>query len=255
MEEEQFQKLIKERWSGCMVWFMILFCIFIISGIIAALLIAQIGIAHIPVLSTKLFRSAEPSRIVSNSLDVRLIEKKVEEKIVQAYKSSQGKFVTVSLDFTEEEVTAMLSNEIKNQVKSTEGDVREELTIKKAQVVFEPSVAELYIDFEGAIPIQGFPNLQTASSIVLRVSPSVKDGMLQLNVLNVTVGSLRLPKFMVSSIVSNIAASKLDLVNEALGRKFNIKTLSVDRGKVSITADLKIGEAFTIEQVPFPSPQ
>ena len=235
---------------------MIVFVILIVAAFVFALIVAQIGVVNFPFLSKiTLFAPSGPTRVIdSSSANVPAMQKKIEEAISASYKTSDGKIVPVALNFSEEDVTAFIQDQL-NVAANTEKPSKTEntdastFTVKKAQVAFEPDLVEFYADFTGDIPAIGLSNVRTNSSLLVTFRPYLENETVLFDVKSVRIGGLRLPHAMVEQATAQIIGTRLQKFNADIAKKMVLKQLSFRKGIMSISADLKPGEAFVIEQV------
>ncbi len=254
MRDQEFRKLTKDR-TGLVGWFMIFFIILIVALFVSALFIAQIGFVYFPFLPhIALFRSV-PTRIVDAShADVQAMQTKIEEAIRTAYKASNGKLVPVELTFSEEDVTSLVQTEFNIQ-KKTESVPRgnePSFVVKKAQIAFNHDQVEFYADFTGEISALGLSNVRTNSSMRVAFRPYLEDQKIKFEMKSVRISGVPLPHAMVSRVVSQLVGTQLEKFNEDIAKKMIVQKLVFEKGIMKISAQLKPGEAFVIEQISSP---
>src|SRR3989338_1268201 len=251
MREEEFKTFTKDR-TGLIGWFMILFVIFTVALFVFAVGIGQIGFAYFPILSKiALFRSGPTRAVDASHADVGAMQTKIETAIRSAYKASDGKFVPVDFVFSEEDVTALIQAEFNIQ-KESETDLQSgdsSFIVKKAQVAFDHEQVEFYADFTGEISALGLSNVRTNSSMQMVFRPYLEDQKIRFQVKSVRISGVPLPNVMVESVVAQLLGAQLEKFNKDIVKKMTIQELVFEKGIMKISAQLKPGEAFVIEQV------
>lgn len=188
---------------------------FVVLGLISIVgigyMVAKLGVADVPFLSSRVYEPVMPTRMVyplvgSNAQNVL--------SGVLARGSFSAASQTMSVYASEQELTTMF-----NEAVAQSG------TLKSVQTVITPAAIEVY----GVIP-----NDTREIPLLIRLLPVVKEQKLQVEVSEVVFGSLDLPSVFVEAAVNAAVEQFSQSLKDALGGGA-VTNVTLEEGKAYVT--------------------
>ncbi len=200
----------------------ILFLVFIIG--IGIVLLSAFGVIRIPWLSD-VFQSQKKAvrQIVLSEADREQervsLENKIGDIAFLMRTATPENPADISLTVTERELTALLLSG------------SETLPLSDAQVVVESDGIEV----SGRVtqPVEGL--------LLIKVKPVVKDGAVDFNIQEVSIGGLSVPRTLADSVVKTALGKKLEEANTHIKNAGEIKAIELDTGELTLSARVMNG--------------
>ncbi len=207
----------------------LIFLFALVVGVFFVLwIIASTGLVSIPLLSRVAYKPLEPTRIIYPGTPVDVVAQETFQTTI-AYRLQEGggeiKDKSISLKIREESLTATL---------------RDTLSVSGLNF-FDGANAQIAVlkngHFEIFIPVTG---INKESSVVLNLSAQIDDGNVVLEIGKMKLGSLTVPKALVSSLVGGAAKNELEILNKDLGSFMKIDSILYEKGQVEFAGSLTV---------------
>lgn len=224
--EELYDK--KKKSNGrfsCLGIFLIGFILLIGFG---AWQIAATGLVHIPLLSSFSFSNPKPIRVVEAGTSVeQLSETYFKTTLIKRLQAGGGtlKDRTVTLELPESALTATVQNELKKTTLT-------EIDAGHAQIaVLGGQELELFL------PIN-MGNQKTA--LIVRIALVANNGMFDLKLLNVRLGSLHLPSALIGSWIQPFVNRELGSLNQALSSYMQVDSITTQGTSLNVSGTFTV---------------
>ncbi len=215
----------KSPWLACSLLFVLL----IVGGIgAAAWAIAATGLVTVPGFSQAAYEEPTPVRVVKPGVPIEtIIQEEVTSTLATRLQAGGGtlKDASISLTLSEQSLTASLRNLLENSGDRT----------------IDPSRTQLAVDPEqGFMFFLPFTKSASNSAVQLSVKAEMKDGAIVLVPDAATVGSLRIPKSMVTFFIQPFIEERLVHLNSELASFVQIREILYQEGQVVIEGDIAV---------------
>ncbi|MBD3359364.1 MAG: hypothetical protein GF365_01485 [Candidatus Buchananbacteria bacterium] len=202
--------------SGCLILFLI---IILAISLIGAYVLAKSGLKEVPFLTANFYHEPEPARLVEadnvSEADKDILarlEKSVSQELVAQQQINE---LTVSLDLSEEVLSAVLRDKIKEKASLAE-------KIEYAQIAILPDNLEVFIE-----------NKDPSNLIItLNIKPTIKDGKADLEIVNFKIGDLTLPNFIGNISFGFIAEKSLNNFLNVTAKYGQIQNINLMNGNL-----------------------
>jgi hypothetical protein len=171
--------------------------------------VAASGFANVPVFTNAVYEPAKPTRVVFPLVGASYNDLLIG---IAARTKVQPQSQTASIYASEIELTTLVASA-----------VTQESTLQSVQVVVTPAFLE----------VSGVMHQDTRQiPMVISVYPSVENGDLVLQVVSATVGSLRIPAFVVNAALKSAAHNITEGIAKALGGG-RLENVVLENGKMT----------------------
>lgn len=189
--------------------------VFIVLGLLSVFVvgyvIAKLGVADVPLLSSRVYDPVQPARVV-----YPLVGSSAQNVLsgVLARGSFSAASQTMSVYASEQELTTMF-----NEAVSQSG------TLKSVQTVITSEAIEVY----GVLPVQ-----DRDVPMIIRMLPMVKEQKLQVEVKDVVLGALSLPAVFVEAAVNAAVDQFSQSLKDSLGGGA-VTNVVLEEGKIFVS--------------------
>lgn len=186
--------------------------------------IASMGFVHVPVFSALAFDEPVPARVVepANISPGTWLEDTIVTEFTRRLRAGEVVNRRISITTPEDVLTTLV------RFSAESIDVEEiPLDLSRAQIVTQEEGLEVFAPWK-----------DRPTAIRLNVLPSIEEGGLQLHVQQVHVGSWRVPKFVISSILNQAVGLGIDEVEKSIGKVLLIEDIAVSEKGLTITGEL-----------------
>lgn len=189
--------------------------------------IASMGFVRIPVFSALAFDEPTPTRVVEPA-DISpgsWLEDTIVSEFTRRLRAGEVVNRRISVTTPEGVLTTL--------VRFSAGNIDVEeipLDLAMAQIVTQEDELEVFAPWK-----------DKPTAVRVNVRPSVEEGKLQLSVQQVHVGSWRVPKFVISSVLNQVVRLGIDEVEKSIGKVLLIEDITVSEKGLIVTGELAPG--------------
>lgn len=202
---------------------LVLFCGFI------AWQIAATGLVSVPVFSSFAFTNPKPVRVIEAGMPVEQLSEAIfKTTLTKRLQASGGVLLDRSMTLTlpESSLTATLQNELKKTGETS-------IDAPHAQIAVLPNQ-----ELELLLPIKTEGH---ATALLVRVSLVANQGLFEIKLLDVRLGSFHAPSVLVASLVQPFVNRELASLNQSLSSYMHVDSLITKEG------ELHAAGTFTVE--------
>ncbi len=209
------------RASGVRVWgcggCALLFLFASAFAVFAAVyVVAKVGAVRVPVLSQVVYRPVDPVRDVAELSGYSVQDVLASVGARARFNAGTGE---ISSFIGEEELTTLVAKGLRETGDGTS-------SLDDVQV----AIGRDGLEFSGTLAAWDGGTLP----VIIRATPSVKDGALVIDVARVALGSLELPRFAVSALFAAAGESFVRAMNEALADVGRLRGIVLEEGRMNI---------------------
>ncbi len=202
--------------SGCLILVLI---IILLIGLAGAYVLAKSGLKEVPFFTDNFYQEPEPVRLVEadnvNEADKDILNRLEKAVSQEAVGQQQINDLTVSLDLSEEVLTAVLRDKIKEKESLAE-------KIKYVQIAVLPDNLEVFIE-----------NKDPSNAVItLNIKPTIKEGKTDLEIVNFKIGDLTLPNFIGNISFGFIAEKSLNSFLNVTAKYGQIQDINLTNGSL-----------------------
>ena len=219
---EQGKKGLRKILTCCIIELLIT----LIIATLLAFSLAKSGLVEVP-LFTKLFYSVPtPQKIVKvppgSLFDIQSSIKEQAEKQIFAQIKEGKTDLKLEITLGENGLTTLLNQEIKKVKETSLGDPQ--ISITKEKIEF---FSEIY------------PEENREVYLTLGFRPVVKDGKLEIKIVETKIGTLPLPSFLANIFIKAALDGELEKINETIGAMAKIDKVELLDGEMKINLSKK----------------
>ena len=217
-EIEDLKKQLKKKQSkkifNCRSCGLLLVLVFLGLSAFGAYVLAQSGLVKIPILSGRFYQEPAPVYTVKSlEFNEKNLLSKFQSLALTQPKSGNAQ---ISLDLSEEEITALLRDQIKKNP-----DLAQKINL--LQIAVMPGEAQLFLKLNSPKAI-----------VTLNFVPIVKDSKIVLQVKSFKIGALSLPNFLGSFFIENIASNMLNSTLDSVGSAGKLQEINLTAHKANL---------------------
>lgn len=220
-EIQQLKKQLKHKQSkkflNCTSCSVILILVFIVLGAVLALVMAKSGLWQLPFFSDYFYHAPQPVYQVADSSfsEADLLSRLRQNATNEALKQKKSSNLSLSLDLTESELTALLLVQAKKNPELAQN-------IESGQIALTPTSAQLFLKAKSP------KNL----IVTLDFVPEIKDNKLNLAVKDFKVGNLSLPGFLGELLVENMLSDTLNTLLSSMSLLGKLESITLAEHKL-----------------------
>ncbi len=219
------KKSKRNFWSNC---FFLLLAFVVGCFLWIGWIVASTGLYYIPVLSSLAFHKPEPIRVVASGTPVEVLaESTFKSVLAERLQSGGGKLTdrSIALTIPESSLTATIRNTFQNSSMAL-------IDSSGVQVAVLPNQ-----QFELFIPLK---NEMQKTAAIAHISLTANQGVMNLVLKDVSVGSFHAPQFLIASLVQSYVNAQLSSINQALGSYMRVDALTYKQGSVILSGDFTV---------------
>ncbi len=225
---QPFEKRKDKTRGRCSCMLIVLLGMGLFAGFIAWQMAAT-GLVSIPIFSSLAFHDAKPVRVVEAGIPAEQLSQSVfTSTLAKRLQTGDGTLTdrSIALALPESSLTASIQRQLKNMGENM-------IDVAHAQmVVLQNQTLEFFLPIRFG---------QKTTALLIRFSLVARGGLFDLNLLDVKLGSLRIPTMLIASFIQPFVNRELTTLNQALSTYMRVDTITTQNGILNASG------TFTVE--------